>query len=143
VCALTAFAICAIYGTSFTKSASQAWSLMKSRGFDAVVNDSLIGGVLNLCVLIGGLVTGVAAALIAYYGYNIDWRIWAGVGFLVGAMLMLIVAEVAESAVITLFICLADDPLTCMRTKPDAYQRIIDPLNINYPSRGMHHGDRV
>ncbi len=38
-----AFAICAIYGKAFMPAARDAWGLMKSRGFDAVINDSLIG----------------------------------------------------------------------------------------------------
>lgn len=37
-----AFAICAIYGKSFIPAAQQAWGLMKSRGFDAVINDSSV-----------------------------------------------------------------------------------------------------
>lgn len=109
---------------------------MKSRGFDAVVNDSLIGGVLAFAQICGGLFTGVIAALVAYYGFDADWRPWAGVGFVVGLMLLVVVTEVVESAVVALFICLADDPMRLQQTKPDAYNRIMDPLNQNYPVRG-------
>ena len=77
---------------------------MRSRGFDAVINDSLIGGVLAFAQIIAGLVTGIAAALIAYYGFDTDWRAWAGAGFIIGVMLMVVVTEVVEAAVITLFI---------------------------------------
>ena len=131
-----AFAICAIYGKPFLASAQQAWGLMKSRGFDAVINDSLIGGVLQFAQIICGLFTGVIAALVAYYGFSSDWRPWAGVGFVVGVMLMVVITEVVESAVVALFICLADDPVRLQQTKPDAYNRIMDPLNANYPVRG-------
>lgn len=98
------FAICAIYGKPFLTAASDAWELMRSRGFDAVINDSLIGGVLAFAQIIAGLVTGIAAALIAYYGFDTDWRAWAGAGFIIGVMLMVVVTEVVEAAVITLFI---------------------------------------
>jgi hypothetical protein len=77
---------------------------MRSRGFDAVINDSLIGGVLAFAQIIAGLVTGIAAALIAYYGFDTDWRAWAGAGFIIGVMLMVVDTEVVEAAVITLFI---------------------------------------
>ena len=101
---LFSFAICAIYGKPFLTAASDAWELMRSRGFDAVINDSLIGGVLAFAQIIAGLVTGIAAALIAYYGFDTDWRAWAGAGFIIGVMLMVVVTEVVEAAVITLFI---------------------------------------
>jgi len=135
-----AFAICAIYGKAFMPAARDAWGLMKSRGFDAVINDSLIGGVLSFAQIIGGICTGVVVALVAKYGFGTDWRPWAGVGFVIGVMLMMVITEVVESAIIALFICLADDPVTLQRTKPDEYNRLMDPLNENYPSRGQPHG---
>jgi ABC-type Fe3+-siderophore transport system permease subunit len=110
---------------------------MKSRGFDAVINDSLIGGVLAFAQIIGGIFVGVITALIARYAFDADWRPYAGVGFIIGLMLMVVITEVVESAVIALFICLADDPVTLQRTKPDEYNRLMDPLNENYPARGQ------
>lgn len=87
-------------------------------------------GVLGLCIAMCGLSTGVMAALVAYYGYDSDWRPWAGVGFVCGSILMVVVSEVVESAIIALFICLADDPATMQRTRPDEYHRLIDPINV-------------
>jgi len=96
---------------------------MRSRGFDAVINDSLIGGVLAFAQIIAGLVTGIAAALIAYYGFDTDWRAWAGAGFIIGVMLMVVVTEVVEAAVITLFIWSVrqreEEWLTAERRWPD------------------------
>lgn len=124
-----AFAICAIYGKPFLQAANQAWALMKSRGFDAIINDSLINGVMSLIIIIGGLSTGIFGALVGYYGYNTDWRVWAGLGFLIGAALMFVIAEIVDSSVTTLFICLADDPATLQRTKPEEYNRITQSIN--------------
>lgn len=138
-----AFAICAIYGRPFLESANQAWGLMRSRGFDQIINDSLIQGVLSLCMLIGGLITGIAAGVLAWWAFDTDWRVWAGIGFLIGAIFMLVTSEVVESAVITLFICLADDPVALQTTKPDDYNRIMNPLNTNYPDRARHNSDVV
>jgi hypothetical protein len=120
-----AFAICAIYGKSFIPAAKEAWGLMRSRGFDAVINDSLIGGVLAFAQIVCGLLTGIVTALIAYYSFDTDWRAYAGLGFIVGVMLMTVVCEVVEAAVITLFICLADDPVTLQRTKPNEYNKLV------------------
>jgi hypothetical protein len=126
-----AFAICAIYGKSFIPAAQQAWSLMKSRGFDAVVNDSLIGGVLNLSILIVGLSTGILGALIAYYGYGLGYAAYAGIGFVIGMALMLVVAEVVESAVISLFICLGPSTQTCdMSQSPELVQLYVIPAQL-------------
>lgn len=124
-----AFAICAIYGKPFIPAAKHAWSLMHSRGFDAVVNDSLVQGVLGLSIVIGGLLTGLITALLAYGAFDTDWKVWAGLGFVVGAVTMMVTSEVTESAIIALFICYADDPATLQRTKPDMYHRLADPLN--------------
>ena len=89
--------------------------------------------------IIAGLLVGLITALAAYYGFNADWRPYAGLGFVVGLMVMIVITEVVESAIITLFICLADDPVTLQATKPTDYNRLIDPLNENYP---MRHGVR-
>jgi len=142
-----AFAICAIYGKAFMPAAQEAWGLMRSRGFDAVINDSLIGGVLAFAQIISGLLTGIVTALIANYSFDTDWRPYAGVGFVIGVMLLTVVAEVVEAAVITTFICLADDPATLQRTKPVEYTMLVDPLHQNYPDirggGGAHYGGHV
>ncbi len=140
-----ALAVVAIYGEKFMIAASQAWQLMMSRGFDAVVNDSLVNGVCNMAILLSGLVTGVSAALLAGFAFHATWQTWAGVGFLVGAVLMLLVTEVAESCVITLFICLASDPAALATSKPREYHMLMEPLAANYPGRftSPHHGDSI
>jgi len=140
-----AFAICAIYGKSFIPAAKEAWGLMRSRGFDAVINDSLIGGVLAFAQIVCGLLTGIVTALIANYSFETDWRAYAGLGFVIGVMLMTVVCEVVEAAVITLFICLADDPVTLQRTKPNEYNKLMDPLHENYPNavRGPIYGSHA
>lgn len=74
---------------------------------------------LNLSILIVGMATGVLGALIAYYGYDLDYAAYAGVGFVIGMALMLIAGEVVESAVVALFICLADDVSTRARPRAD------------------------
>ena len=53
-----ALAICAVYGRAFIPAAKEAWGLMRSRGFDAVLNDALIGGVLAFAQLVCGLLSG-------------------------------------------------------------------------------------
>jgi hypothetical protein len=90
-------------------------------------------------MIIGGLTTGIFGALIAYYAFDTDWRPWAGVGFVIGMVLMLVVSEIVESSVISLFICLADDPVTLQRTKPTEYHRLTDALNVYCQSHPDQH----
>jgi len=121
-----AFAIVAIWGKAFIPAATEAWGLMRSRCFDAVLNDALIGGVLAIAQIVCGLLTGIVTALIAYYSFETDhWRAYAGLGFVIGVMLMTVVCEVFEAAVITLFICFADGPVTLQRTKPNEYNKLV------------------
>lgn len=87
--------------------------------------------------IIGGIFTGVVVALIANYAYDIDWRPYAGVGFVIGCMIMVVITEVVEAAIIALFICLADDPVTLQRTKPDEYNRLMGTA-LNGSCYSMH-----
>lgn len=120
----------AIYGRPFFESAKLAFGLMANRGLDAVVNDGIIGNVLTVgalavgavCAILGGALAGSVA------GSSADWRVWAVLGFLAGFGLALTVLSVVESAVVTLFVCLADDPAALRRTKPQVYQDIVPTL---------------
>ncbi len=107
--------------------------MLTSRGFDAVVNDSLIAGVLQFATLVGGILCGFSAALIAGLVFNTDYVIWAAIGFVVGFVCMIVVTEVIESSVISLFICLAEDPAALLQTKPQTYHKLTQPLWAHYP----------
>lgn len=48
----------AIYGKDFCTAGKDTWRLIKSRGIDAIINDSLIGNVLGFGMLFTGLFAG-------------------------------------------------------------------------------------
>jgi hypothetical protein len=124
-----AFSIISIYGKPYFESASQAWDLLTSRGLDAVINDSLVDGVTTMMVLISGIITAIFSSLVAYYSFHSDWRIWLAVGLIAGIAVTLLISEMIESTVLTLFVCLAMDPAALARTKPEDYHRITSALN--------------
>lgn len=48
----------AIYGKDFCTAGKDTWRLIKSRGIDAIINDSLIGNVLGFGMIFAGLFAG-------------------------------------------------------------------------------------
>ena len=55
-----AFAHVAIYDKPFTGAAKDTWRLLRQTGVDALINDNLVGGVLQL----GSLLVATATALV-------------------------------------------------------------------------------
>ncbi|KAG9322389.1 hypothetical protein KVV02_005272 [Mortierella alpina] len=129
-----AFTQVAIYGKPFIQAASDTWAMIKDRGVDAIVNDSLVGNVLGM----GTLAVGLASALYGYLFikivqpsfYDPENEILAvlAVVFLemiLGAVMMSIPNNVLDSGVTTTFVALAEDPEVLHRTKPELYQSIV------------------
>ncbi|KAJ3082884.1 putative choline transporter, neither null mutation nor overexpression affects choline transport [Quaeritorhiza haematococci] len=127
---LYAFTEVAIYGKDYCSAAKATWELVKSKGIDAIINDSLIGNVLGL----GGLFIGLVCAALGY-GYSVlsttipdepsYFVIIALVSFFIGLSEFAILAAVIESGVATTFVCLAEDPEALRRTKPQLFEKIL------------------
>jgi len=130
-----AYAQVAIYGKTYCQSAHDTWSLFKVRGFDALLNDSLIGTGLGFGCLIGGILSGLGAAVVAYswgtVGPVIFWFIF---GFIFGFAMVTLATEVVESAVVCLFVCLCEDPAILQQTKPDIYNDLVPSIQQRYPA---------
>jgi Plasma-membrane choline transporter len=60
-----AFAQVAIYGKDYWSAAKDTWQLCKTRGIDAIINDSLIGNVLGVGTIVVGMLTSFAG--LAYF----------------------------------------------------------------------------
>lgn len=125
-----AFSYAAIYGRPFFESASNAMQLMKSRGLDAIINDSLIGNVLVVGQLFTGCLCAAVAPLAAVYLFKSsgDWRMWIIIGLVLGIVVSGAVLCLIESGVVTLFVCLADDPSALRATKPDVHDKLVPKL---------------
>ena len=75
----------------------------------------------------------IISALIAYYGLAAgNWQLLAGIGFIVGMSLARTVTALIEGSVITIFICLAEDPAAMARTKPELYALINEPIRSRF-----------
>ncbi|KAI3644498.1 hypothetical protein MP228_010662 [Amoeboaphelidium protococcarum] len=126
----------AVYGKSFCEAAKDTWNLVKSHGIDAIVNDSLVGTVLGFGKIAVGMASGTVAYAVAYFAIRgtADWNdpnsaafffailITVAV-FLMGLVMMGIIAMVVESGTQTTFVILAEDPAAIQRSKPELYEK--------------------
>jgi len=146
-----AYAHCAIYGTSFMQSAKMAFSLFKTEGITALINDDLTGMVLVAGAMVGGIVTAGCGAGIGYAYYYTDDSIsesdsiilvgsMAGYGFLIGFALTLTTLYVVRSAVVTLFVCFAEEPAALHQNRPEEFQRLAEarPYFREYYNEGQN-----
>jgi hypothetical protein len=126
-----AFSHIALYGKPYIAAAKDTWTMMRSRGIDALVNDCLIGPVLSM----GAVFVGFMCALLSFLyleftnpSYN-DGRAYTGVilafSFLIGLQICHIFMTPLSSGVDTFFVAAAWDPEVLMRDHPDLYQRMI------------------
>jgi hypothetical protein len=134
-----AFAQVAIYGKSFCEGAQATWELFKVRGFDAVINDSVIGIALGFACLMGGLTSAAACSLLAHTVFTSagPWWAWGLIGFIFGFAMTMLATEVVESAVVALFVCLCEDPAALQRSKPEVYARLVPAIQSRYPAVNM------
>ncbi|GMH64218.1 hypothetical protein TrLO_g14583 [Triparma laevis f. longispina] len=123
-----AFVYVGVYGDSFIASGKAVFALFKNRGWTALINDNLIQRVLLFMALTVGCITGGIGALIPVI--TGDWLnevnsdvatlqyTFAAVGFLIGLCLTMIMVSVIDSAVATVFVCLAEAPNVLESTHP-------------------------
>eukprot|EP01085_Mycamoeba_gemmipara_P005640 Mycagemm_TRINITY_DN8983_c0_g2::TRINITY_DN8983_c0_g2_i1::g.5640::m.5640 type:complete len:218 gc:universal TRINITY_DN8983_c0_g2_i1:225-878(+) len=127
-----AFTQCAIYGKTYCQAARATYDLIFSHGFEAVVNDNLIGFVLGMGCFLGAAATaaiGAAAGAIIIRDY---WIFICVVCFFIGFTMFLIVSEVIDSAVATYFVCFAQDPQVLQRNNPDLYHKLVSTYNVQW-----------
>ena len=130
-----AYTYMALYGGGYWESANRSFKLMTSRGLDAVINDDLVSTVLLVGILgIGGLCAGLAPLLAAQVFTTAgDWRMWVVIGLVLGITVSITILSIVESAVITLFVCLADDPVVLRQTKQEEYAMLVPLMRLGHP----------
>lgn len=130
-----AFTQVAMYGKPFVQAAHDTWALIKDRGIDAIVNDSLVGNVLGMGSLSVALTSGLYGYLFLavvqpkFYDKDDEPIVYAIVVFLeiiLGIVMMSVPNNVLDSGVTTTFVALAEDPETLYKTKPDLYRAIVE-----------------
>jgi hypothetical protein len=133
----------AIYNKNYCEAAQTSWNLLRYRGLDAVINDSLISGVVVYGSVMVGLLTAALTAITCRLAFNAafaeEWLLWAIFGFLAGFTLSLTCLELIEGFVIALFVCLAADPAALAQSKPAEYNLISDALLHTYSIELSNH----
>jgi len=131
-----AFCQVAIYGKTFCEAASATWALIQHSGLEAIANDNLIGGVLNMGILFGALLTGAVGAGIGtffnVFGNGTDPYVMFFVGLVVGALFMMLSLQVVDSGVTCTFVCFAEDKEVLRQNNPVLWQRLMETYNLNW-----------
>ena len=122
-----AFTYIAIYGKNFTTSSRKTWDLLQKCGLDAIINDDIIGGTIMLSAFLVASMTGFLGAA---WAVSIGIKNWFwGVGLpcsLLGYILGVITFNVVESAVLSIYVCFAEDPDALYYNERDLYEKLTD-----------------
>ena len=125
----------AIYGVSFVTAAGQTWDLLSKQGIMALINDDLSG----MGLFFGNLIALIVAALssygiaFAFYGDDEDEEIASDLvlglaiyGAIAGFILCALVLGAVRSAIITLFVCWAEEPAVLYSHHQSDYNELAD-----------------
>ncbi|EPS94136.1 hypothetical protein FOMPIDRAFT_1153435 [Fomitopsis schrenkii] len=128
----------ALYGQPYMQAAQSAWHLLRDRGVDALVNDSLVGMTLTWGAYAVGMLCSLFAYLYLRYthpSYNTDGQYTAPVllfSFLIGLQCMMTLSSAIEAGVSTIFVGLGEDPQVLAYRAPalfgmiaSAYPRVV------------------
>ncbi|KAG0215930.1 putative choline transporter, neither null mutation nor overexpression affects choline transport [Mortierella sp. GBA30] len=143
-----AFTQVAMYGKPFVQAARDTWEMIKDRGVEAIVNDSLVGNVLGM----GSFAVALSSALYGYLFlkvvqpsfYQTEDQILVVIAVVVlemilGAVMMSVPNNVIDSGVTTTFVALAEDPQVLYKTKPELYNEIAQKYpEVTRNVRGEH-----
>lgn len=121
----------ALYGKAYIPAAKDTWTMIKTRGIDALINDCLISPVLTM----GATAIAYTCSFLAYLyleftnpAYN-DEKSYTPVvmafAFLIGLQIANIFLVPLKSGTATLFVAMAWDPEVLMTDHADLYQRMV------------------
>ncbi|ORZ38208.1 plasma-membrane choline transporter-domain-containing protein [Catenaria anguillulae PL171] len=141
--AFNKFAFCqvAIYGKDYCRAAKDTWQLIKDRGIEALIADSLIDNVLGFGMLLCAGITTLVSWLVyaatraatnapaVSGGVDVALIIVLITAAVLGALLFGLLSMVIDSGVTCTFVCLAEDPAALKATKPELWEKI----RITYP----------
>ncbi|KAJ2223405.1 putative choline transporter, neither null mutation nor overexpression affects choline transport [Coemansia sp. RSA 1722] len=134
----------AIYGKPFVHAARDTWTLIKDRGVDALINDCLIGNVLQM----GSFLCAAVVALVAWLYITITKPEYNNTGsytapiiiaaFVIAMSMFMVLLKCIDSGAATTFVCLAEDPEVMARNNPrlfalvrESYPRVVQGVHAN------------
>ncbi|KAF3480907.1 protein PNS1 [Arthroderma uncinatum] len=126
-----AFCHIALFGKAYIPAAKDTWKMIKDRGFDALINDCLIGPVLSF----GALFVAYACALLAYLyllftnpSYNSGGQYTVFVvafSFLIGFQIANIFTTPLSSGIDAIFVAAAWSPHVMYNEHPELYNEMV------------------
>ncbi|KAK9903826.1 hypothetical protein M0R45_000933 [Rubus argutus] len=120
----------AVSGKSFNHSARDAWELFQScRLVEALIAYDCSGAVLLMCTLLGGLITGTCSGIWTWVKYRDRVALVGSTAMLMGMVLVGLAMAVVESAVTSIYICYAEDPLLIHRWDAEFFNQMSEMLH--------------
>ncbi|KAI9166518.1 Protein PNS1 [Paramyrothecium foliicola] len=126
-----AFSHIALYGKAYIPAAKDTFRMIKNRGFDALINECLIGPVLSF----GAIFIAYACTLLAYLylrftdpPYNSDGSyttVILAFAFLIGFQIANVFTTPLSSGIDTIFVAMAWDPQVMWRDHPELYNEMV------------------
>ncbi|XP_020210887.1 CTL-like protein DDB_G0274487 isoform X1 [Cajanus cajan] len=119
----------AVHGKSFNRSARDAWELFQSTGVEALVAYDCSGAVLLMGTVFGGLITGTCSGVWAWVKWGDRVIMIGSTSMLMGMVLVGLAMVVVESAVTSIYICYAEDPLLIQRWDAEFFNQMSETLH--------------
>lgn len=132
---LYAFTYVSIYGMGYCDAAKSVWDLFKSRGWDVIINDDLIDGVLTWGSIFGGIVVAAVSYGFSYGALDMQSENIAfatAIGFLVGIVISMCSLAVVQGYVSSLMVCYCEDPAAMSSSKPMEYNKLTHAYQERY-----------
>jgi len=131
-----AYCYVGIYGHDFKTSGKAVLSLFKNRGWTAVINDNLTSNALSIGGIGIGIVCGIIGILIgkiipqSYLGpFENDPSGYIYIfifSMLIGIFMINILNTIITTAIHTIFICFAEDPIAFRNYHPEHYDELVE-----------------
>ncbi|KAJ8570124.1 hypothetical protein K7X08_006701 [Anisodus acutangulus] len=118
----------AVYGKNFNRSARDAWELFQSTGVEALIAYDCSGAVILMGTLVGGLVGGTCAGVWTRIKHP-DRVMMVGSTSMLMGMILVGLATVVESAVTSIYICYAEDPVLIQRWDAEFFNKMSEMLH--------------
>lgn len=101
----------AVYDKGFVTAGKDTWQLVKHRGVDAIINDSVVGATLAIGALLTGLISAAVCYSLFFFGImqpqSATFAIMLLVlTFLTGLSIFSVLASVLDAGVTTTYVCL-------------------------------------
>ncbi|KAJ1769718.1 putative choline transporter, neither null mutation nor overexpression affects choline transport [Coemansia sp. RSA 1813] len=120
----------ALYGKPFIQAAKDTWSIIEDRGVNMIINDCLIGNVLQM----GAFLCAAVVALVAWLyititkpEYNVNGSYTAPIiiaAFVIAMSMFMVLLKCIDSGTATTFVCLAEDPEAMAYNNPELFAQV-------------------